>query len=109
MSTTKSLARLQALGRNAVTTEEAASVLAQTPGAANKTLTRLAASGLIRKIRQGTWWVTHVPIHPFALIGTLTAPYPSYISFHSALRHYGMIEQIPAVTTVATLGRTRCV
>ena len=35
----------------------------------------------------------------------LTAPYPAYVSFASALSHHGMIEQIPKEITVATLDR----
>jgi len=39
----------------------------------------------------------------------LTAPFPAYISFWSALHRHDMIEQIPRQTSVASLDRTRTV
>lgn len=37
----------------------------------------------------------------------LTAPFPGYVSFWSALAHHGMIEQIPRQVSVASLARAR--
>jgi predicted transcriptional regulator of viral defense system len=37
----------------------------------------------------------------------LTAPFPAYVSFWSALAHHDMIEQIPQSTFVASLDRTK--
>jgi hypothetical protein len=37
----------------------------------------------------------------------LTAPFPAYVSFFSALARHGMIEQIPRAITVASTGKSR--
>jgi len=44
---------------------------------------------------------------PYWVVGDLTRPHPSYVSFQSALNFHGMIDQIPRDTTVASLDRAR--
>ena len=46
-------------------------------------------------------------VEPFVLAPFLTAPFPAYVSFWSALSHHQMIEQIPRQISVASLDRAK--
>lgn len=105
MSAVEQLAALRRLQVPAVTTMEAASVLDLSVTAASHSLRRLAALGLVVPIRKGLWSLGERP-DPMALLEYVTAPWPSYVSLHSALHLHGMIEQIPAVLYAVTLGRS---
>jgi predicted transcriptional regulator of viral defense system len=63
-------------------------------------------AGLLRRLRRGLW-ALDPNIEPFAVAPYLTAPFPAYVSFWSALSRHGMIEQIPRQITVASLDRAR--
>jgi predicted transcriptional regulator of viral defense system len=99
-------ATLSKLGVPVFETAEAAARLGQSVEAASKTLARLAASGLVVRIRSGTWCID-ASLSPLALAPYLAAPYPSYASLYTALRLRGMVQQIPAITYVVTVGRSR--
>lgn len=106
MKGARAFAKLRRLGVPAISTADAAAVLEQEVDAAQKTLRRLAAAGLVAPVRRGLWALA-AAIDPLLLPDYLTAPYPSYVSLQSALYHRGIIEQIPAVTYAVSLGRTR--
>lgn len=99
-------AELRAFGRPVITTDDAAVRLRTSAAVASRTLDLLARAGLVVKLRRGLWSLVK-GIDPMALIDSLTAPFPSYVSFQSSLFLHGMISQIPQVTYVASLGRTR--
>lgn len=107
MSAVAALARLKRLGKPVVTTDDAALALGATRSAASRTLARLAAVGLIQRIRHGLWIVDLHPVDPLSLPEYLTAPFPSYVSFQSALYLHGMVSQIPEVIYVASPAQTR--
>jgi predicted transcriptional regulator of viral defense system len=52
------------------------------------------------------WWIDGDP-DPNRVAELLVAPYPAYLSLHSALRIHDMIEQIPVVTYVVSLARSQ--
>ncbi len=52
-------------------------------------------------------WALDTDIQPFAVAPYLTAPYPAYVSFWSALAHHGLIEQVPRWVSVASLSHPR--
>jgi predicted transcriptional regulator of viral defense system len=106
MNTREAYSRLKRMGVPAIETAEAAALLRQSRSAASQTLARLAQSGLITRVRSGTWWIEG-PVQREKLAPYLCAPFPGYVSLASALRVHGMIEQIPSVTYVVTLGRSR--
>lgn len=106
MTSAEAIGRLHELGQPAVTTADAAALLGVSIDAANKTLNRLARAGLVSRIRHGLWAVGP-RIDPMLLPDRLTAPYPSYVSLQSALYFHEMISQIPQVTYVVSLDRTR--
>ena len=106
MNAASALARLRALGKPVVTTDDAALALGAKGSAATQTLKRLAVAGLLKRIRHGLW-ATDLTLDPLFLPEYLTAPFPSYISFQSALFLRGMVSQIPEVIYVASLAQPR--
>lgn len=65
-------------------------------------------SGLVRRLRPGLWTLD-ADLQAFALAPYLTAPYPAYVSFWSALAHHGLIEQLPRRISVASLCPARTI
>ena len=108
MNAASALAHLRALRKPVVTTAEAALVLRAERSATTHTLKRLATAGLLKRIRHGLW-TTDPNLDPLLLPEYLTAPFPSYVSFQSALFFRGMVSQIPSVIYVASLAQTRTV
>ena len=106
MNSLEAYRRLRELGVPVLETADVATALQQSPFAASKTLSRLAAAGLIVPIRHGQFWVDG-ELDPHRLPEYLTAPFPSYLSLQTALFVHGMIEQIPVVHYVSSLARTQ--
>ena len=94
------------IGRPIVQTREAAARLQASTSSASHLLRSMEEAGLARRLRQGLWTL-QPDIDPFTLAPYLTAPFPAYISFWSALARHDMIEQIPRQISVASLDRTR--
>ncbi len=106
MNAIEALARLQSLNIPVLDTADIAAALKQSPSAANKTVSRLAAAGLMTPVRHGVWWVGH-QVNLYRLPEFLTAPMPSYLSLQTALHLHGMVEQIPDVLYVVSLARAQ--
>jgi predicted transcriptional regulator of viral defense system len=106
MNATEALRRLRALGVSVVTTTDAAVALGLPVDATSHTLRRLGAAGHVLAVRRGLWAVGPAP-DPLSLGEHLTAPFPAYVSLQSALYLRGMIHQIPEVTYLVSLGRSR--
>ena len=87
-----------------ITTADAAAALRLRPETASQTLRRLAAAGLVFSVRRGLWTLDMLPDQA-SLAEHITAPYPAYVSLQSALHLRGMIDQIPAMLYVVSLGR----
>jgi predicted transcriptional regulator of viral defense system len=94
------------LGQPFVETREAAARLGTSTTAATKTLRKLADAGVMIPVRRGLWGLDR-DADPFAVVPYLTAPFPAYVSFWSALAYHDMIEQIPRVIHVASLDRAK--
>jgi predicted transcriptional regulator of viral defense system len=105
MSAVDVLGRLRALSVPAVTTSDAAAAARLSIQAASHTLRRLATAGLVTSVRRNLWALRESP-DPLSLADYVTAPHPSYVSLQTALHLHGMIEQIPSVTYLVSLGRT---
>jgi predicted transcriptional regulator of viral defense system len=99
---------LLAMGRPVVTTREAATRWRTGQGTAGRRLRALEEASLVRRLRRGLWALER-EIEPFALPPYLTAPFPAYVSFWSALSRHEMIEQIPRRVSVASLDRARLI
>lgn len=106
MKTTDALGDLLRLGQPIIETREAAVRLGVSAGRASQILRSSAEAGLIGRLRQGLWLLDR-EFDPFAVPHYLTAPFPAYVSFWSALARHGMIEQVPKSIFVASLDRTR--
>jgi predicted transcriptional regulator of viral defense system len=94
------------IGRPVIQTREAATRLHASLSSASHLLRSMEQAGLARRLRQGLW-ALRSDIDPFILAPYLTAPFPAYVSFWSALARHDMIEQIPREISVASLDRTR--
>jgi predicted transcriptional regulator of viral defense system len=100
--------RLRRLDRSVVTTGEAAGVWETSGRTAGRRLEAMDKGGLVRRLRRGLW-ALDPEMPPFAVAPFLTAPFPAYVSFWSALARHQMIEQIPRRVSVASLDRARVV
>src|SRR3990170_3672020 len=103
------LRRLAELEVSAFDEDEFRRILGLDPGRAYKVLHRLAARGVLRRIRQGRYVVVgfgpaEVLGQPLFLATRLVEP--SYVSFWSAIHLYGWTEQAPRVVFVATTRRS---
>jgi predicted transcriptional regulator of viral defense system len=106
MRTLDAYGNLLGIGHPIVTTSEVATRLHASVSSASRVLRSMEDVGLARRLRPGLWTL-ELDIDPFAVAPYLTAPYPAYVSFWSALAHHDMIEQIPRQIFVASLDRTR--
>jgi predicted transcriptional regulator of viral defense system len=106
MSAASDYSDLRRLGRPLLTTAEATAVWQTTRRTAGRRLETLAEAGLVRHLRRGLW-ALDPEVAPFAIAPFLTAPFPAYVSFWSALSRHQMIEQIPRQVSVASLDRTK--
>jgi predicted transcriptional regulator of viral defense system len=104
VNASEALRGLRALRVPVITTADAAAALRLRPETASQTLRRLAAAGLVFSVRKGLWTLDALP-NQASLAEHITAPYPAYVSLQSALYLRGMIDQIPAMLYVASLGR----
>ncbi|MSO40294.1 MAG: hypothetical protein EXQ70_00055 [Solirubrobacterales bacterium] len=105
MTTADAYGDLLRMNRTVTTTREAAARWQTAPRNASRRLRTMEEAGLVRRLRQGLWALHD--IQPFALAPYLTAPFPAYVSFWSALSRHDMIEQIPRQISVASLDRAR--
>jgi predicted transcriptional regulator of viral defense system len=106
MKQTDAFGDLVQLGRPVIETREAAVRLGVSISRASQILGSLEKSGLVRRLHRGLWTL-RLDIDPYSLPPYLTAPFPSYVSFWSALARHGMIEQIPKQVFVASIGRSQ--
>lgn len=68
-----------------------------------KTLLRLAAQDLVVRIKRGVWVnKLATSLNPYEAVPYLRAPWPAYVSLHSALADYGVVEEIPHVVYAVT-------
>lgn len=106
MTLLHALSKVLAMNVPVFTTSDAATQLGVPNGNASVVLARLAACSQVLRLRRGVWAIKD-RVDPLALPEYLTAPFPAYVSLHSALYLHGMISQIPAVTYAVSLARTR--
>lgn len=106
MNQIEALQAIRRLGVSTFETRDISALLRVTPANASILLGRLARAGLVRRVSHGRWAMPE-PESRELIVEQLSAPYPAYISLHSALFRHGIVEQVPAVTYAVTLGRAR--
>lgn len=106
MTLIAALGKIEALGQPLFETKDVAALLGVENSNASKIVSRLAQNGLIIPVRRGKW-ALRTRLNRLAIAEHLTSPYPAYVSLQSALYHHGMVSQIPAITYVVSLARTR--
>lgn len=106
MNSLAALKILQTMGAPIIQTIEAACKLGLSNAHASQVLRRLALGKHIIHLSRGLWAVDP-QVHPFLIPEYFTAPFPAYVSLQTALYHHDMINQIPRIITVVSLGRTR--
>lgn len=92
-------------GQTQITTRSAAQLTSLSVASASMALQRLAAEGLVTRVKNGAWLVGSAARKPAALVAAAAHPYKAYLSGWSALRHHGRIQQIPETHFGVTLGR----
>jgi predicted transcriptional regulator of viral defense system len=106
MNAADAYGELLRIGRPIVATREAATRLQASLSSASHLLRSMEHAGLVRRLRPGLWTLDP-KIDPFTLAPYLTAPFPAYVSFWSALARHDMIEQVPREVSIASPARTR--
>lgn len=86
------------------TTADFQTLTGAAPSAATQALRRLAARGLVLRIKRGVWVNRFIDCHAFEAVPFLTAPWPAYVSLYSALSHGGIVAEIPHVIYGVTAG-----
>jgi predicted transcriptional regulator of viral defense system len=70
---------------------------------ATKALQRLASRNLVVRIKRGVWVNKLITdLNPYEAVPFLRAPWPAYVSLHSALADYGVVQEIPHVIYAVT-------
>ena len=93
------------VGRNRVTTREAAQITGLSIPAASMALRRLSTEGLATPLKRGHWLLGDSALKPGVLVAAAADPYQAYLSGWSALRVHDRIQQIPQKHFSITLGR----
>ncbi len=106
MTPANDFGELLAMKRAVITTREAAARWQTSQRTAFRRLNAMDEGGLVRRLRHGLW-ALDPEVAPFALAPFLTAPFPAYVSFWSALSRHQIIGQIPRQISVASLDRAR--
>ncbi len=101
---------IKKLKKPVFTGSELAAVSGKSLSAVVQALNYLQKQGVVLKIYRGIWAeVSSKPLSPFAVIPFLFSRQRVYVSFISALHLYGIIEQIPQTTTLASTGHTKTI
>jgi len=94
---------IKKLGHQVFTTHELSLASGRSLSVVTQSLNNLVREGAAIKIRRGVWAEEGLgAISPYAVIPYLFPAHRAYVSFISALHMYGIIEQIPQVTTLAS-------
>lgn len=103
MTATETVRILREHGLRVFTTADFITLTGLSDVSATKTLLRLAAQCLVARIKRGVWInKLATDLNPYEAVPFLRAPWPAYVSLHSALADYGVVEEIPHVVYAVT-------
>jgi len=101
---------IKQLNRQVFTTYELAAISGKSLSTTTQALNFLQKQGLIFKIYRGIWAETgSQKLSSYTIIPFLFPKHPVYLSFISALHLYGIIEQVPQITTLASIVHTKII
>jgi len=101
---------IKKINRPIFTTAELSAISGKSLSTTTQSLNYLQRQGAILKIYQGIWAEkTNKQLSPYSIIPFLFPLHQAYLSFISALHLYGIIEQIPQTTTIASIAHTRTI
>lgn len=105
------LTAIKQLGRPVFTTHDVAVSCRSSSSNVIQALMVLQKNGIVRKIARGLWVLElgGAALTVYSVIPFLMPRQRVYVSFVSALHLWGIIEQIPQVTTLASTGHTRLI
>lgn len=96
MTSSRAVGLIHRHGLRVFTTSDFKTLASLREAAAAVTLARLAADGLLVRIKRGVWANKLAPdLNPYEAVPHLRAPWPAYVSLYSALADYGVVEEIP--------------
>ncbi len=96
------LSTIKRLNKRIFTTREISLMSNKSLSTTTQSLNHLVKEGAIIKIYRGVWAQESEELIPYDVIPYLFPRHRAYVSFISALHLYGIIEQIPQVTTLAS-------
>jgi hypothetical protein len=101
----EALSKIKAIGLPVIRSADVAAALNVGESHAAVMLARLGRHGHVARLKRGLW-VQPGAIESLALVPHLTAPFPAYVSAHSALYYHGMISQVPESIYCVSPART---
>ena len=105
MTLSEALSRIKAIGLPVIRSADVATALNVGKSHAAVMLARLSRHGHVVRLKRGLW-VLPGAVDSLALAPYLTAPFPAYVSAHSALYYHGMISQVPEMIYCVSPART---
>ncbi|MBU1657058.1 MAG: hypothetical protein KJ995_00410 [Candidatus Omnitrophica bacterium] len=104
------LLTIRDLGKQIFTTHEISLASGKSLSVVTQSLNNLVREGAVVKISRGIWAREGGgAVSPYAVIPYLFPRHRAYVSFISALHLYGIIEQIPQITTLASTAHSRVI
>lgn len=101
---------IKKINRPVFTTRELSAFSGKSSSVTTQALNYLTKQGLIIKIYRGIWGQRDdKDLSPYAVISYLFSKHRAYVSFISALRLYGIIEQVPQMITLASTAHTKII
>lgn len=108
MNATEIIGILRRHNLRVFTTADIITLSGLTDVTATQHLLRLASQKIIVKIKRGVWVNALVEdLNPYEAVPFLRAPWPAYVSLHSALADLGVVEEIPHVIFAVTSAMPR--
>ncbi len=105
MTTFDFMQRLQTLNRDYFTVADLEKITALSRPSLKVAVSRLTEKGALTRLKRGVYASSAALIDVPKIANQLY--YPSYLSFESALSRYGILSQMPATETFATLKQTK--
>ncbi|MBI4055577.1 MAG: type IV toxin-antitoxin system AbiEi family antitoxin domain-containing protein [Elusimicrobia bacterium] len=81
-----------------ISTTDLITLTGMSPWAATHALERMAVRGLLSRIKRGLWANRLVSdFNSYEVVSYLRLPWTTYVSLHSALADYGIVEEVPQI------------